>query len=130
MRIGVDVVDGELLALAVPGAFEQILDNLVDNALAVAPAGTAIELRLRRAAQHVIVTVSDRGPGMTPDQIARSFDRFWRAADVDRPGTGLGLAVVQHLARASGGDVTLAARLGGGLVATVRLPVAADALRR
>ena len=51
------------------------------------------------------MTVSDRGPGMTPDQIARSFDRFWRASDADRPGTGLGLAVVQHLARASGGDV-------------------------
>jgi signal transduction histidine kinase len=61
---------------------------------------------------------------MTPDQIARSFDRFWRAADADRPGTGLGLAVVQHLARASGGDAALAARPGGGLVATVRLPLA------
>ena len=58
---------------------------------------------------------------MTPEQIARSFDRFWRAADADHPGTGLGLAVVQHLARASGGDVGLARRVGGGLVATVRL---------
>ena len=52
--------------------------------------------------------MADRGPGMTTEQIARSFDRFWRAADADHPGTGLGLAVVQHLARASGGDVGLA----------------------
>jgi signal transduction histidine kinase len=67
---------------------------------------------------------------MTAEQIARSFDRFWRAADADRPGTGLGLAVVQHLARASGGDVGLGTRPGGGLIATVRLPVATDPVRR
>ncbi|HEU4839849.1 MAG TPA: ATP-binding protein, partial [Ilumatobacteraceae bacterium] len=95
--VRLDVLDREMFALAVPGALEQILDNLLDNSLAASPDGTAIELRLRRAAHQVIVTVSDRGPGMTPDQIARSFDRFWRAADADRPGTGLGLAVVQHL---------------------------------
>lgn len=128
--VRVDLVDRQLRALAIPGALEQILDNLVDNSLAVAPAESAIELRLRRSAENVIVAVADRGPGMTPDQIARSFDRFWRAADADRPGTGLGLAVVQHLARASGGDVGLAARPGGGLVATLRLPLAGDDLRR
>jgi signal transduction histidine kinase len=122
--VRIDVVDRQLRAVAIPGALEQILDNLVDNSLAVAPAESAIELQLRRSAENVVVAVADRGPGMTPDQIARSFDRFWRAADADRPGTGRGLAVVQHLARASGGDVALAARPGGGLVATVRLPLA------
>ena len=81
-----------------PGALEQILDNLVDNSLAVAPPSSAIELSVRRGEQAVEVSVADRGPGMTPEQIARSFDRFWRAADADHPGTGLGLAVVQQLA--------------------------------
>ncbi len=109
-------------ALAVPGALEQILDNLVDNSLAAAPPSTSIEVRVRGAEQAVEVTVADRGPGMSNEQIARSFDRFWRAADADHPGTGLGLAVVRQLARASGGDVGLARRDGGGLVATVRLP--------
>jgi len=66
------------------------------------------------------VTIADRGPGMTPEQIDRSFDRFWRAGDAGHDGTGLGLAIVQHLADASGGDIALAARRGGGLVATVR----------
>ena len=61
---------------------------------------------------------------MSNEQLARSFDRFWRAADADHPGTGLGLAVVRHLALASGGDVALARRDGGGLVATVRLAAA------
>jgi signal transduction histidine kinase len=122
VRVRVDAHAPSLQALAMPGALEQILDNLVDNSLAVAPASTAIELSVRRCEQAVEVSVADRGPGMTPEQIARSFDRFWRAADADHPGTGLGLAVVQHLARASGGDVGLARRVGGGLVATVRLP--------
>ena len=130
VEVRVDAAGTGLFALAVPGSLEQVLDNLVDNALAVAPPASAIELRVRRSDRQVILAVADRGPGMTPEQIARSFDRFWRAADADRPGTGLGLAVVQHLARASGGDVELAARPGGGLVATVRLPAAPDGLRR
>jgi signal transduction histidine kinase len=130
VALRVDVIGANMSAEAVPGALEQILDNLVDNALAVAPIGSTIELRLRRSTNQVIVAVADRGPGMTAEQIVRSFDRFWRAADADRPGTGLGLAVVQHLARASGGDVALATRPGGGLVATVRLPAATDAVRR
>jgi signal transduction histidine kinase len=130
VRVQVDAVGTGLVALVVPGALEQILDNLVDNALAVAPPASAIELRVRRAGRQVTIAVADRGPGMTPEQIGRSFDRFWRAADADRPGTGLGLAVVQHLARASGGDVELGARPGGGLVATVRLQAVADGVKR
>jgi signal transduction histidine kinase len=130
VRVQVDAAGTGLVALVVPGALEQILDNLVDNALAVAPPASAIELRVRRAGRQVTIAVADRGPGMTPEQIGRSFDRFWRAADADRPGTGLGLAVVQHLARASGGDVELGARPGGGLVATVRLQAVADGVKR
>ncbi len=125
VRVRVDAHASSVQALAVPGALEQILDNLVDNSLAVAPPSSAIELSVRRSDEAVEVSVADRGPGMTSEQIARSFDRFWRAADADHPGTGLGLAVVQHLARASGGDVGLARRVGGGLVATVRLPCVA-----
>ncbi len=124
VRVRVDAPAPTMQALAVPGALEQILDNLVDNSLAAAPPSSAIELAVRRREQAIEVTVADRGPGMTSEQIARSFDRFWRAADVEHPGTGLGLAVVQHLARASGGDVGLTPRVGGGLVATVRLPAA------
>ena len=125
VRVRVDARASSLQAMVVPGALEQILDNLVDNSLAVAPPRSAIELSVRRGEHAVELSVADRGPGMTPEQITRSFDRFWRAADADHPGTGLGLAVVQHLARASGGDVGLARRVGGGLVATVRLPVVA-----
>lgn len=127
VRISVDAPSCE--AHAVVGGVEQIVDNLVDNALAVAPAGSAVEVTARRGDRVVELTVADRGPGMTPEQIARSFDRFWRAADAEHPGTGLGLAVVQHLASASGGEVSLARRESGGLVATVVLPSAGHHIR-
>lgn len=66
--------------------------------------------------------VTDEGPGMTADQRARAFDRFWRAPGAPKGGTGLGLALVQRLAHASGGEASLRAAATGGLDAVVRLP--------
>ena len=112
---------------AVPHALEQIVDNLLDNALAVVPDGGSIDVSVvgPTASEPVwcVVTVADRGPGMTDDQLAHAFDRFWRAPDAPHEGSGLGLAIVDHLARASGGSVSLARRDGGGLMARLSLPV-------
>ncbi|QNP72841.1 HAMP domain-containing histidine kinase [Streptomyces roseirectus] len=125
---------------AVPGAVEQILDNLLSNALRVSPAGTTVLIDVRRAAQHerrftarqfsqpfVELHVMDEGPGMTEEQRRRAFDRFWRAPDAPKGGTGLGLALVQRLAHASGGEALLRTAPLGGLDAFVRLPVAPTA---
>ncbi|MFF9772346.1 sensor histidine kinase [Streptomyces sp. NPDC013978] len=120
---------------AVPGAVEQILDNLLSNALRASPAGSTVtmELRLlvpaRRALRDarpswVDLHVTDEGPGMTPEQRTRAFDRFWRAPGAPKGGTGLGLSLVQRLAHASGGEVTLREAATGGLDAVVRLPSA------
>ena len=113
---------------AIPQALEQIVDNLLDNALAVAPDGSTIDVSVTGATAEdpgrCIVTVADRGPGMTDDQLEHAFDRFWRAADAPHEGSGLGLAIVDHLARASGGSVALGRRDVGGLVATLCLPIA------
>ncbi|MEE1834680.1 sensor histidine kinase [Streptomyces sp. SP17KL33] len=120
---------------AVPGAVEQILDNLLSNALRASPVGSTVtmELRLlvpaRRALRDarpswVDLHVTDEGPGMTPEQRTRAFDRFWRAPGAPKGGTGLGLSLVQRLAHASGGEVTLREAATGGLDAVVRLPSA------
>lgn len=105
---------------AVDGALEQILDNLLANAIEVAPDGSAIDVVVD-VGPATTVTVSDRGPGMTEDQLGRAFDRFWRAPDAPPGGSGLGLAIVRQLARASGGDVAVRSRLGGGLEVSVSL---------
>ncbi|WP_445279929.1 sensor histidine kinase [Streptomyces sp. DSM 118148] len=108
---------------ALPGALEQVIDNLVANALRVSPPGTTITLHRAPGAElHII----DQGPGMTETDRARAFDRFWRASDSHHDGTGLGLPIVRHLVQASGGDITLHIAPGAGLDATVRLRSVAD----
>lgn len=110
---------------ALPGALEQIIDNFIDNALTVAPRGSAVEVSVTGDAKAGTATVSvaDRGPGMTIDQIERAFDRFWRSASAPAGGSGLGLAIVRRLARASGGRAALARRDGGGLIAMATVPL-------
>ncbi|MEU6064974.1 HAMP domain-containing sensor histidine kinase [Streptomyces sp. NPDC047082] len=103
---------------AIPGALEQVIDNLVANALRVSPPGTTITLHRAPGAElHVI----DQGPGMSETDRARAFDRFWRASDSHHDGTGLGLPIVRHLVHASGGEITLHPGPDTGLDAAVRL---------
>jgi signal transduction histidine kinase len=106
---------------AVPGALEQVLDNLLANALRSTPTGNQIELAIRQAGGWVELHVTDHGPGMPADQRQRAFDRFWRAPSADPDGTGLGLAIVLQLLEASGGIAELRPNPGGGLDAVARL---------
>lgn len=118
---------GPVTAEARPGALEQILDNLLSNALRVAPPGSEVEVAVDGGDPQVRITVADRGPGLDADQRRHAFDRFWRAPDAGPGGSGLGLAIVRELVHASGGEVALHGRDGGGLEAEVRLPRAAPA---
>lgn len=122
---------GAVTAMAVPGHLEQILDNLIDNAIDVTPAGGGVRLRAANAETAVEVHVADDGPGLTPEERQRAFDAFWQRS---RPqsnggGTGLGLAIVDQLVRACHGRVTLEAAPGGGIDATISLPRASTAAR-
>lgn len=122
---GVDVdgaVPADLAARLTPGSLEQALDNLLSNAIEVAPPGTSVHLAVTRdGPDHLVLSVRDHGPGMTPDQLERAFDRFWRPAGASRGGSGLGLAIVRGLVEADGGSVELETAEGGGLEARLRL---------
>lgn len=107
-------------ARATPGRLEQVLDNLIANAIDVSPAGGTIRIGVERRDDHIEVRVSDDGPGLSAEQRARAFDRFWRASG-DRGGSGLGLAIVRKLVGADGGTVRLETSPGGGLSAVVAL---------
>jgi signal transduction histidine kinase len=125
-RRGVRLVDEpgpDVEALAVPGALEQILDNLISNAIAASPAAGTVRVTVAAEPDRVLLSVTDDGPGLDPEQRARAFDRFWRARGTSGSGFGLGLAIARELAEAAGGSVTLQpAATRRGLQAQVRLP--------
>lgn len=101
----------------------QLLDNLVDNALAHAPGGP-VEILARREGDRLLLAVRDRGPGVAPGDRARLFEPFERgpAADGTR-GAGLGLALCRAIADAHGAMLTLRPRAHGGSAFELRLPV-------
>jgi signal transduction histidine kinase len=113
-------LDGPLAVRAAPGRLAQVLDNLLSNALEATPAGGTITLSALSAPPWVELHLSDQGPGLTPEQRARAFDRFWRAGSGEG-GSGLGLAIVRRLVTADEGEVELREAAGGGVDAVVRL---------
>ncbi len=123
LQLARDVADG-LAARADARALEQVLVNLVDNAVKYTPAGGRITVGGARAEQGVVVTVADTGPGIDRHHLARVFERFYRAdpgRSRDQGGTGLGLAIVKHLVQAQGGEVGVESGASGSRF-WVRLP--------
>lgn len=113
-------VTGGLRVEAVPHALEQILDSYLDNALEVAPTGSAVTVLTVVHESSVEFHVLDEGVGLVDTERHRAFDRFWRAR-ADGNGTGLGLAIAARLAQVSGGTVRLDANLPTGVDAVVVL---------
>ena len=101
------------------GHVEQILDNLLANALDAVPSGGHVSLRATVTGQGARVTIADDGPGMSWPQQEAAFHRF---ASTSPPGAGLGLAIVHRLVTSNGGSATLSDTPGGGLTVTVDLP--------
>jgi two-component system sensor histidine kinase TctE len=104
-------------------ALRELTRNLLHNAIRHGPPGSRLALRLQVAAGEAVLTVADGGPGLSPEQRARLFQPF---AAGQRGGTGLGLAICQEIVRTLGGTIALDNRAGGGLDATVRLPLAEE----
>ena len=117
--------DGRLLVLTSPGQLEQVLDNVLSNALEVSPDGGTITVRVEPRGDEVTLSVCDQGPGMSDAEKSRAFDRFWRGQGLTgKSGSGLGLAVVKQLVTDDGGTVSLTDSPGGGLCVTITLRAA------
>jgi two-component system sensor histidine kinase KdpD len=102
----------------------RILVNLIENALKYAPADSPIEVGVGRRDRWIEIDVSDRGPGVAPDESERIFEPLYRPATAppDVGSAGLGLAIARRSAEAQGGTLAYAPRPGGGSVFTLRLP--------
>ena len=115
--------EGPLRVHADADAVKAILVNLLDNAAKYAP-GAPVEVVAEKGGAGVRVEVRDRGPGLSPEGLRNVFTRFWRADDSTTAsvgGFGLGLTIARSYAREMGGDLTCAARAGGGTVFTLEL---------
>jgi len=115
--------DQPAMVQAVPGSIEQILDNLLDNALNASPRGGTVTVTVSTASDTSRLRVADEGPGLSDDEKSIATRRFWRGTTAT-PGTGLGLAIVDALATASGATVDLTDAVGGGLAVTVTFAAA------
>jgi two-component system sensor histidine kinase BaeS len=116
----------DVRAEADPGRIEQVLGNLLANALRHAPSGTAIDVQLEVRGDRAVIEIADRGDGIPTDALRSVFERFYRA---DRArsrtdgGTGLGLAISRQIVQAHGGVIQAANRPAGGAAFTVEIPV-------
>ena len=112
------------------GRLDQIVANLVGNALEHTPAGGVVRVDGRSDiagdGRWVVVTVADTGVGIAPDRLDRVFERFVRGDDAKRRGEGfgLGLPIVRELVALHGGTIAVASEVGAGTTVTVRLPAA------
>lgn len=111
-------------ALADEDRIAQIARNLISNALKFTAIGGRVRVATRVEDGRALFEVSDTGVGMTADEAAHSFDRFWRApGSAAVPGTGIGLTIARELAVAHGGDVSVESAPGRGSTFRVLLPV-------
>jgi two-component system OmpR family sensor kinase len=122
---GIPGGNGQIWARTDPIRVRQVIDNLLENALRVSPAGSLIVLAVGAAGREVLVEVRDSGPGLSADDLAIAFEPgalYERYRGLRPVGTGLGLALVARLARGLGGTATVGTAEEGGARFTVRLP--------
>ncbi|MDQ3488254.1 MAG: ATP-binding protein [Acidobacteriota bacterium] len=112
-----------------PAKLHDALRNLLENAINYSPDGGTVLLASRRDDTRIVITVSDKGPGIPEADLGRVFERFYRVDKArtrdgkDPGGTGLGLAIVKHLIELHGGKASAANRPQGGAIFTIDLPV-------
>lgn len=105
---------------------QQVLSNLVGNALKFTPAGGVITLRAAPRPAEVQVSVADTGPGISAEQLPHIFGRFWQGGRKDGLGVGLGLAIAKGLVEAHGGRIWVESEPGHGTVFSFTVPVAPE----
>jgi two-component system phosphate regulon sensor histidine kinase PhoR len=117
---------GALSVAAERAALEQVLTNLVDNAVKYTPAGGRVGVTADENEDgRVRIVVSDTGPGIAAEHLPRLFERFYRvdsARSRELGGTGLGLSIVRHLVAANAGEIHVDSEPGSGTRFTVLLP--------
>jgi signal transduction histidine kinase len=127
IRLGTEVVDGLPTITGDIGRLDQVLGNLVANALRHTSSGGTITLCAEPHGDHVCIMVRDTGEGIPAEDLPFIFDRFWRGdrarSRADGAGSGLGLVIARYLVQAHGGRIEVESQPGQGTTFAVHLPV-------
>lgn len=122
--VRVNLQDDLPLTLLDFSEIDQVLTNLLENALKYTPPGAPIDIDARRADDYIEVKVADGGPGVPPEDLPYLFDKFYQVSSAQHgTGAGLGLAISKGLIEAHGGKMRARNRPGGGLEIAFTLPV-------
>jgi two-component system, OmpR family, sensor kinase len=115
----------EILVNAAPVAAKVALTNILDNAVKFSPTGSQVSVVAKADRHDALIAVSDAGPGVRSEELARLFQRFYRgqaSRSTDVPGVGLGLAIARALIERQGGRITVDTATANGATFRVRLP--------
>ena len=127
IEVTVEAIDESVLALGDADELDRLCANLVSNAVKYTPDGGAVTIRVERTDHEVVLTCSDTGIGISPEDQSRLGTEFFRSSNPDavaQPGTGLGLAIVRRIVERHDGRLELESELGSGSTFRVHLPAA------
>jgi signal transduction histidine kinase len=123
-RVRVAAPESLPVVVADPARLDQILGNLVSNALKYSVDGSRVDVALAAGREALRLSVRDRGPGIAPDDLPRLFRRYWRGTSAGRSdGLGLGLFITRKLVEAHGWRIEVTSELGRGTTFTIVIPL-------
>lgn len=123
-RIVLDEPESPVVVCGDPGRIDQVLNNLLTNALKYSREGSRVDVRIRVRAPAAVLEVEDRGIGMSPEQLRDLFAPFRRHAPAVAPGAGLGLSITRRIVEGHGGRIEVRSQVGVGSTFRVTLPLA------
>jgi signal transduction histidine kinase len=120
-----DIEDNELVLFIDRSKIEQVLENILSNAVKYSPHGGSIRIKGVVSGNNFLLTVRDQGVGMTPSQVEKVFDKFFRgdSSDTGIEGTGLGMSIVKYIIEAHKGKVWVESKPGKGTKVSFTLPI-------
>jgi two-component system sensor histidine kinase KdpD len=111
------------------GLIEQVLHNIIFNAIQYTPENTSISISVKDAAENCIITIEDNGNGFPASEIQYAFDKFYRLPQTKAGGTGLGLSIVKGFIEAHNGAIVLENNSSGGAKFTISIPSATSFIK-
>jgi signal transduction histidine kinase len=127
IALDVQIVSGLPTVLADTERIQQVLSNLVGNAIKFTPKGGRIVIGARTDDHTVTVSVADSGSGINEEHLPKVFDRYWQSTRTNRQGAGLGLAIAKGIVEGHGGRIWIESTAGEGTIAQFTIPVAGSA---